>query len=135
MKNAKPIICFTIITIVAVVVWTSRGSVSQEPGSAKISTFMRLKLEPMKGALEGIALADFEKIAKNAGTMRNLLLDEGWMIVQTPAYRQHTEEFRKAVELLRDSANNKNLDGATLGYVQMTLQCVQCHQTLRKHQP
>lgn len=93
---------------------------------------MRLKLEPAKGVLEGIALADFAMISKNAGTIRNLMLDEGWMVRQTEDYRLQSEEFRKAVELLRVAAESKNIDGATLAYVQMTLRCVQCHQSLRK---
>lgn len=93
---------------------------------------MRLKLEPAKGVLEGIALADFEMITKNAGTIRNLMLDEGWMVKQTEDYRRQSDEFRKVVEQLRVASEAKNIDGATLAYVQMTLRCVQCHQSLRK---
>jgi cytochrome c556 len=107
-------------------------SVGQEPGQGKTSTFMRLKLEPAKAILEGLALEDYAMITKNAGTIRNLMLDEGWMIVQTEDYRRQSDEFRKAVEQLREAANQKNLDGATLAYVQMTIRCVQCHQSLRK---
>lgn len=93
---------------------------------------MRLKLEPAKGVLEGIALADFAMISKNAGTMRNLMLDEGWMVKQTEDYRKQSDEFRKVIEQLRAAAEAKNIDGATLAYVQMTFRCVQCHQSLRK---
>ena len=77
-------------------------------------------------------MADYEQIGKNAGVIRNLMLDEGWMIVQTEDYRRQSDEFRKVIEQLRDAAHNKNLDGATLAYVQMTMRCVQCHQLLRK---
>jgi len=107
-------------------------SVGQEPGTVKTSTFMRLKLEPAKNILEAIALADYAMISKNAGTIRNLMLDEGWMVVQTEDYRRQSDEFRKVVEQLREAASQKNLDGATLAYVQMTIRCVQCHQSLRK---
>ncbi len=93
---------------------------------------MRLKLEPVKGVLEGIALSDFDSISKNAGRIRTLLLDENWMVVQSEDYRSQSIEFRKAVEQLKQAADNKNIDGATLAYMQMTLRCVQCHQALRK---
>jgi hypothetical protein len=106
--------------------------IAQEPGRAQTSTFMRLKLEPTKQILEGLALADFEMIASNAGKIRNLMLDEGWMVVQTDEYRRQSDEFRKMVEQVRDAANKKNLDAATLGYVQMTIRCVSCHELLRK---
>ena len=93
---------------------------------------MRLKLEPAKEALEGIALADFDMIAKCASTIRNLLLDEGWMVVQSDDYRRQSNEFRTIVEQLQKAAEDKNVDRATLAYVQMTIRCVQCHELLRK---
>ncbi len=75
---------------------------------------------------------DFDSIKKNAGTIKNLLLDENWMVVQSDEYRRQTLEFRKLVDQIRDAADKKNIDGATLAYVQMTIQCVRCHQALRR---
>ncbi len=125
--------CLVLAFSTLVIFISSRYAVvCQEPGDAKTSTFMRLKLEPTKGVLEGIALADFAMITKNAGTIRNLMLDEGWMVKQTVDYRRQSDEFRKAVDQLRVAADAKNIDGATLAYIQMTLRCVQCHQSLRK---
>ena len=105
---------------------------AQEPGRAKTSTFMRLKLEPAKSALEGIALADFEMIAKSASAIRNLMLDESWMVVQSEEYRRQSGEFGTIVKQLEKAAHEKNVDRATLAYVQMTIRCVQCHELLRK---
>jgi hypothetical protein len=126
-------------TLAAIVLVTASGfaihtqlSRGQEPGIAKASAFMRLKLEPAKGALEGIALADFEMINKHAGTIRNLMLDESWMVIQSDEYRRQSIEFRSIVEQLQQAAKDKNVDRATLAYVQMTIRCVQCHEMLRK---
>ncbi len=132
MKKKRSLFRILAISSLAFLVIGRDDSVGQEPGQAKTSTFMRLKLEPAKNILEAIALADYSMIAKNAGTIRNLMLDEGWMVEQTEDYRRQSEEFRKVVEQIRDAANQKNLDGATLAYVQMTIRCVQCHQALRK---
>lgn len=109
-----------------------RMSTGQEPGRAKASTFMRLKLEPAKAMLEGIALADFEMIGKSAGKIRNLMLDESWMVVQSDEYRRQSNEFRTIIEQVQQAAKDKNVDRATLAYVQMTIRCVQCHELLRK---
>lgn len=93
---------------------------------------MRLKLEPTKGVLEGIALADFDMISKNSNKIRNLMLDESWMVIQSDEYRRQSNEFRTIVEQLQQAALDKNVDRATLAYVQLTIRCVQCHQLLRK---
>jgi hypothetical protein len=122
-----------ILLLLTITIWLvgHGGGVSQELGGVKTRTIMRLKLEPAKAVLEGIALADFEMIKKHAGSLRTLMLDAGWMVRQTEGYRRQSEEFRKCIDRLHAASEEKNIDGATLAYVQMTLRCVQCHQSLR----
>ncbi len=131
MTNSKLLLSLAILCI-SVAVVRHQFTIGQEPGQVKKSTFMRLKLEPAKGALEGIALADFDMIAKHANSIRNLMLDESWMVVQSEDYRRQSNEFRTIVEQLQKAAEQKNVDRATLAYVQMTIRCVQCHESLRK---
>jgi len=98
---------------------------------ADISTFMRLKLSHTQKVLEGIALEDFESIAKNAQSMSLLAEDAKWRVFQTPEYRRHSDEFQQICRTLQKSAEAKNLDGAALAYVQLTMTCVNCHKYTR----
>lgn len=107
------------------------SSVAQEPGREQRAAFMRLKLEPAKEILEAIALEHYEGILTNAERIRQLALDESWMVIQTEDYLRQSDEFRRSVGLIAEAARNENLDGATLGYMQMTLNCVQCHRQIR----
>jgi hypothetical protein len=102
-----------------------------EPGSSSPKPFMRMKLEPAKQILEGIALEDYELIKKSVSEIQALMLDENWMVLQTTEYRQHSQDFQRTLAQLSRAAKNKNIDAAALGYMQMTLNCVQCHQELR----
>jgi hypothetical protein len=114
----------------AYVVWQHR-SVAQEPGTAERAAFMRLKLQPAKEILEGVSLEHYEGILANAERIRQLTLDESWMVIQTEDYRRESDEFRRSVTLIAEAAKNENLDGATLAYMQMTLNCVRCHRQIR----
>jgi hypothetical protein len=107
-------------------------SIAQEPGTEERAAFMRLKLQPAKEILEAIALEHYDGIVTNAERIRQLALDESWMVIQTETYRRQSDEFRRSVSLIADAAKNENIDGATLGYMQMTLNCVQCHRQLRR---
>ncbi len=107
------------------------SSVAQEPGREQRAAFMRLKLEPAKEILEAIALEHYAGILTNAERIRQLALDESWMVIQTEDYLRQSDEFRRSVGLIAEAARNENLDGATLGYMQMTLNCVQCHRQIR----
>lgn len=130
----RPAIITTLLltaTIAAGYIATSNRSDAQQPGTGQRATFMRLKLQPVKDILEAIALEDFDRISASAERIHLLSLDESWMVIQTDEYRRQSDEFRRSVAVMSKAAKDKNIDGATLGYMQMTLNCVRCHRQLR----
>lgn len=99
---------------------------------AKQSEFMRKKLEHSQKVLEGIAVGDFDKISKHAGELLILSKLAEWRVLTTPRYELHSNEFRRSAQGLIDEAKAKNLDGAALAYVELTLNCVKCHKHVRE---
>lgn len=129
----KTIMCVMCVMCVALVAgfWTLRGlGGDKEP--SKQSEFMRKKLEHSQKVLEGIAIADFDKISKHAGELLILSKLAEWRTLNTPRYELHSNEFRRATQSLIDEAKAKNLDGAALAYVDLTLNCVKCHKHVRE---
>ncbi len=114
-----------------IMLFAAPGISQSEKRLSPTQLFMRLKLDPAKQILEGIATENYELIAKSAQQIQTLTLDEKWNVVQTMDYARNSDEFQRSVALIRDSAKNRNLDGATLAYMQMTLNCVKCHRDLR----
>jgi len=102
---------------------------TQEPND--VGEFMRLKLDHSKNVLEGLALEDFDLIAKNAQDMSLLSLAASWQVLQTPEYLQQSNEFRRTADALTKAAQDENLDGAALAYVELTMKCVNCHKYVR----
>jgi hypothetical protein len=98
----------------------------------KVSDLMRQKLEHAQKILEGIALNDFDKIEKNAEDLMLISKQLEWQVLKTPRYELHSNQFRRAVEGLIEKARDKNLDGAALSYVEVTLTCVKCHKYVRE---
>jgi cytochrome c556 len=95
------------------------------------AAFMRLKLDHSQKVLEGLALEDFELVAKHSQQISLLTEDETWKVFQTLEYRHHSAEFQRITNELTKQAQKKNLDGAALAYVQMTMSCVNCHKYVR----
>jgi hypothetical protein len=54
-----------------------------------------------------------------------------WYSRQTPEYELFLNGFRRDAQALAKSAGDKNLDAASLAFVQLTLDCVSCHKYLR----
>lgn len=101
--------------------------------SDQVKPLMQRKLDRAKNILEGLTMEDFEKIKVNASALKLLSLESGWNVYQTPNYRRQSEDFRRSVDVIVESANEKDINRAALGYVAMTVRCVECHNYMRKN--
>jgi len=99
---------------------------------AKKPTLMEKKLASAQKVLEGLAKNDFEAIRENAGILNDLSKQAAWKMVETPRYETYSEEFQRITLKMMNQGKEKNLDGAALSYVDMTLMCVKCHQHVRE---
>ena len=107
-----------------------RGGDADKP--SKTAELMKKKLKCSQGVLEGIALNDFDKIANNADELITISQQAEWVVVKTPQYEVFSNRFRKNAESLVKNAKAKNLDGAALDYVDLTMTCVKCHKYVRE---
>lgn len=102
------------------------------PDTAReVHAFMRLKLEYSQKLLEGVVLADFSSIKKHSQKLGALSQDENWRVLQTRDYREYSSDFQRITERLSKAADQQNLDAAATAYVQLTLNCVDCHKHVR----
>ena len=97
-----------------------------------VSKFMKAKTVHAQEVLKGLVTEDFPAVAKNAEQLRLLSLDANWQVLQTEEYGRLSGEFRRAASELIEAADAKNVDAATLAYLQLTISCVHCHKHLRK---
>ncbi len=103
---------------------------AQQSGEASVG--MKMKLDLSKQLLAALATADYEVLAKRAAEMDAINQVEDFVRGQSPEYRTQLLVFQFASKELKRNAEERNLDGATLSYTQMTLSCVNCHRELRR---
>jgi hypothetical protein len=96
--------------------------------------FMRVKLNHTKEIVEGLALENFDAIARSAQALATMSLESSWNSFQTTEYIAFSRVFRDGADHLRQAALDHNLDGTTLAFFEVTLSCVQCHKYVRKLQ-
>ena len=117
------------LVLVAFGLFSARADQPEFPNNLR--DFMQLKLKHSQQVLEGIVMADYDRIAKNAQQLSLLSQASNWQVLQTPDYVQHSSEFRRAADALTDAAKKKNIDGAALAYMEVTMKCVNCHKYVR----
>ena len=123
MKNRRTVLAALAVLVVVVLAaqaWQPRDKLMQR------------KLNHSQKVLEGIAVADFKLIEKHAEELLQVSKEAGWKVLNTPAYEVHSNDFRRHAEALIKNAKDKNLDGAALTYVDLTLTCVKCHKHVRE---
>ncbi len=130
MKNVKLVL---VVVALAVGMPGLKGH-GEEPKKEpkKLSALMKRKLEHSQKVLEGIAVNDFALIAKHADELIDISKQAEWKAIKTPQYELYSNEFRRTADDLIKNAKDKNLDGAALTYVELTLNCVKCHKYVRE---
>jgi hypothetical protein len=129
MKCILP--CLALVALSAAVV-AVQGEVQRPHSRAE---FMRTKLEYSKKVLEGLTLEDYDTIAKSARALRLLSQAAEWEVPTIPNatdYVTYTREFQQLTDEMAKKAREKNIDGATLAYLRLTMNCVNCHKYVRE---
>jgi hypothetical protein len=98
----------------------------------KLKDLMKRKLKSAQKVLEGIAMKDFDLIANQAEELMAVSKAAEFKVVKTPRYEVYSNDFRRNAENLAQQAKEKNLDGAALAYLDLTLNCVKCHKHIRE---
>lgn len=121
----------TMMSVTALLVGGAMTVLSQEPAKDR-NMFMQLKLKNAQAVLDGIAIGDFPRIEEGADNLVRLSKKTEFQMKGVPDYERYAAEFRRTAENLVQKSKDKNLDGAALAYVQLTLNCVQCHKHIRE---
>lgn len=106
-----------------------------EPKPLKLPTrkeAMQRKLKSMQAMLEGIALNDFARIRSAADDLMQVSNGTDFLnAYKGPEYLFHVEMMRRPAEAVAKKAKAENMDGVMIGYNELTLSCLRCHQGMR----
>jgi hypothetical protein len=116
----------------AIALGTARQEQPQQPTRAE---YMRAKLGLAKDLVEGLTLEDFAKLDSAARRLKRLSQGAEWDVPVMRRFAEYvplSEEFRRLCDELTEAARARNLDGATLAYLRLTTNCVDCHKRVRR---
>ena len=123
-----------VVALLALTSWLLPTGHAAEPATLRpddVAVFMRAKLDHSSEVLEGLSLADFEKIRRGGQLLALASQASSWQVLQSEEYARQSVAFRRACERLERAATEKNLDAAALAWMDVTMKCVQCHRYVR----
>jgi cytochrome c556 len=98
----------------------------------EVEALMKKKLTESQKLLAGIAMGDFDSVAKHAEALLEVSKKAEWKVLATPLYVIYSNQFQNNVEEMIKSAKKRNIDSTALSYVEVTLTCVKCHKHVRE---
>lgn len=122
---------WTLLAGALLVPWSAPLEAQTPKDAPKEPTVMQRKLQHAQSLLDALALNDFDKLTKNADALLKVREEATWRINETEQYLRYSNAFAEHLNKLKKAAKAKNIDGATLAYLDMTLTCVKCHDHLR----
>jgi hypothetical protein len=126
--NKRPAIACTLgCLLAAVTVSLLAEDKTDQPKRLGREVFMRVKLQSSKKVLEGIVTRDFKLIEEGARDMHDMSRASDWPRAKDDAYEHYSVEFRRLCGKLSTLAKEKNFEGASFAYMQLTASCITCH--------
>lgn len=92
---------------------------------------MKSKLVASQDVLESLLRKDFHSIAIQARKMKSISEAAEWPRARDNVYEHFGAIFRRQCNQLESLANQRNHEGVTFTYLQMTTTCIQCHDYVR----
>lgn len=93
--------------------------------------YMRAKLNFCQALMEGLSVKDFDMLKTAATEIQNITDGEMWTVYDTPEYQRFSDELKRSAGEIVRTAEEKNLEGTTIRFFDMTLKCIDCHEYLR----
>ena len=117
--------------IMGLTLWMSTEAHSHKEQEPTLRDVMQRKLDHAHNLLDSLAVEDYEGLAASTERLMRLAEDASWVGRPDAQFTANLRRFTSSLETLRTAATEKDINGAALGYVDMTLRCVGCHQSLR----
>jgi hypothetical protein len=109
-----------------------KDKVDTPPSLPNEAQVMQVKLKRSQALLEALVKEDYKSLEENAiGLARISKATEFLRAYKTEEYEFQARAFQRSAETIAEKAKARNLDGATLAYVNMTSSCVGCHNHFR----
>jgi cytochrome c556 len=115
--------------------WAQDQKQSQAPPATdapkSFDFWMTAKLKESQEIFAALTKGDFQTIAESASVLKTLNKIEGFVRKRNPKYRYQLRAFEFAIEEIENQAEKENIEGVVLGFNQLTISCVHCHNQLR----
>ena len=92
---------------------------------------MYQKLNHTQLILQSLMIGDKKNLVSNLEQLKTISVATTWYKNENEAFQRYSANFREAIDRMIAYQKSGNQEGVSMGYIQLTLSCMNCHQTIR----
>jgi hypothetical protein len=117
-------------TLLLVLARTPAADGPAEPKKA-LGALMKEKLRLSQTLLQGLTEEDFDLLGDSATRLKAVSEDAALRLSPSVTYVKYSAEFSSIAEELARRAKQRDLNGSTLSYIRLAINCIDCHKFVR----
>lgn len=98
----------------------------------QLDSVMREKLSHVQKILEAVVTSDWVALETHSRELEQLTADPRWTVLKYPEYARHSSAFVRSVQVLHRAAAQRDLERTPRAYIDVTMECVNCHRYLAR---
>jgi hypothetical protein len=121
------------LVLTAVVgVWSVVGTATNANQGPALTNAMREKLVHAQQLLEALVTSDWVGLETHSRELEHITDDPRWTVLKYPEYARHSAAFVRSIRALHRAAAQRDLERTPRTYIDVTMQCVECHRYLAR---
>lgn len=92
---------------------------------------MYQKLNHAQLILQSLMIGDKKNLVSNLEQLKNLSVATTWYKSDNEDFQRYSGNFREAIDRMIEYEKKGNQEGVSMGYIQLTLSCMNCHEKMR----
>jgi hypothetical protein len=112
---------------VAMVLMISIGLSIAVAQTVQTERLMRQKLAESMQLLGALVVSDWAALDRHGRAIQALANNASWLVLKSPEYLEHSEQFLSATSDLIDAAGKRDQETALQAYNSLVAGCVGCH--------
>jgi len=127
-NKLRHLITLTVLTFIFCGVCFAKSEKSP-PTATKV--LMHRKLVQTQILLQSLMIGNEGNLVKSLQELKTISSATSWYKFNNDVFLRYSSNFRESIDRMIKHQKEGNYEGVSMGYIQLTLTCMNCHQVVR----
>ena len=122
-------LCFFCVLLANGSTILAKSAKVERPKATK--ALMYQKLSHTQLILQSLMIGDKKNLLSSLEQLKSISVATTWYKNENEVFQRYSANFREAIDRMIEYQKAGNQEGVSMGYIQLTLSCMNCHESIR----